>query len=66
MNQKKTLGSFILHYSWFNFLYLSVSQWVMSMLMSVLCHNNYLEVLATPLVILETGERAWEPGADEI
>ena len=26
------------------------------MLMSVLCHNNYLEVLATPPVILETGE----------
>ena len=35
------------------------SKMVVSMLvimMSVLCQNNYLGVLATPLVILETGE----------
>ena len=34
-----------------------LARWAVSMLMmSVLCHNNYLEVLATPPVILETGE----------
>ena len=45
--------------------YYSISKVVsMSMLvimMSVLCQNNYLGVLATPLVILETGESLGTP-----
>ena len=43
----------------YSVLLLSISKVVVSMLvimMSVFCQNNYLGVLATPLVILETGE----------
>ena len=49
----------------YSVLLLSISKVVVSMLvimMSVFCPNNYLRVLATPLVILETGESLGTPG----